>query len=108
MAKWAEVITVRDAVNGALEAARAAKTIGKSLEAKVFLTVPAQDSFLADMDAEALADLFIVSQVELTVGEGLSVSVAPATGAKCARCWKFHDHVGEDGLCPRCHAVLNP
>ena len=108
MAKWDEVITVRDAVNGALEAARAAKTIGKSLEAKVALTVPAQDSFLADMDAEALADLFIVSQVELTVGEALAVSVAPATGKKCARCWKFHDHVGEDELCPRCHAVLNP
>ncbi len=107
LAKWDEVITIRDAVNGALEASRAAKTIGKSLEAKVALTVPAKDAFLADMDAQTLADLFIVSQVELTVGEALAVSVAPADGVKCPRCWKFHDHVGGDELCPRCHHVIN-
>jgi len=40
MAKWDKLITVRDAVNGALEQARADKKIGKALEAKVTLTVP--------------------------------------------------------------------
>ena len=33
------------------------KKIGKSLEADVALTVPAEDAFLAEMDAETLADL---------------------------------------------------
>ena len=50
MAKWEKIIEVRDAVNGALETARAEKKIGKSLEADVALTVPAEDAFLAEMD----------------------------------------------------------
>ena len=42
--------------------ARAAKVIGKSLEADVHLTVPEGDVFLADENPAALADLFIVSR----------------------------------------------
>ena len=110
LAKWDKIITVRTAVNVALEAARNEKKIGKALEAKVALTVPAEDAFLAEMDADALADLFIVSQVELTVGGELAVSVAEAQGEKCERCWKHHLKVGADAkhptLCPRCAAVV--
>ena len=110
MAKWDRIIAVRDAVNGALETARNEKKIGKSLEAKVALTVPAEDSFLAELDAQYLADLFIVSQAEVTVGSELSVAVSPAEGEKCARCWKNHPLVGSHAvhttLCPRCAAVV--
>ncbi len=105
MAKWDRIINLRDAVNVALEAARAEKKIGKALEAKVELTVPAEDAFLAGMDAELVADLFIVSQVNVTVGGELAVAVSPAEGEKCQRCWKFHSHI-ENGLCPRCAAVV--
>ena len=110
MAKWDKIITVRTAVNAALEAARNEKKIGKSLEAKVALTVPAEDAFLAELDAQFLADLFIVSQASVTVGGELSVSVAEAEGEKCARCWKHHPLVGSNAkhptLCPRCAGVL--
>ena len=74
------------------------------------ITVPAEDAFLADMDADTLADLLIVSQVRVTVGDALSVTVAPARGVKCARCWKVLSSVGtvegHDTLCPRCAAVV--
>ena len=110
MARWARIAAVRTAVNGALEQARADKTIGKSLEAEVDLTVPAEDAFLTEMDAAALADLLIVSQVRVEVGEALSVAVRPAAGAKCLRCWKVLPTVGSDAayadLCPRCAAVV--
>ena len=110
MARWDRIIAVRDAVNGELERARADKTIGKGLEARVSLTVPAEDAFLAEMDAAALADLLIVSQAEVTVGGALAVAVAPAQGEKCERCWKVMTAVGHDkdhpGLCPRCAAVV--
>jgi len=110
MARWDELIAVRTAVNGALEAARAEKRIGKSLEAAVSLTVPEEDAFLTQMDADALADLLIVSQASAAVGESLSVAVAPAQGEKCERCWKHHPLVGRDSkhptLCPRCAAVV--
>ena len=110
MAKWARIAALRTAVNGALEQARADKTIGKSLEAEVDLTVTAEDAFLADMDAAALADILIVSQVRVDVGAEQAVAVRPANGAKCLRCWKVLPTVGSDAghpdLCPRCAAVV--
>jgi isoleucyl-tRNA synthetase len=108
MAAWNGLTEVRNTVNGALEAARAEKKIGKSLEAKV--TIPAGkidgDRF---MDMEDLADLMIVSQVEVSA-DAVDVQVAPAQGAKCERCWKVLPSVGRDGehpgLCPRCARVV--
>ena len=110
LAKWDKIIAVRTAVNAALETARNEKKIGKSLEAQVDVTVPAEDSFLAEMDAGQLADLFIVSQAKVAVGGELAVSVAPAEGEKCERCWKHHPLVGSHAkhptLCPRCAGVI--
>ena len=110
MVKWSRIVTLRSAVNGALEQARADKVIGKSLEAAVDLTVPEEDAFLAEMDADEVADLFIVSQVKLTVGDEMKVAVEAAQGVKCGRCWKvLHSvkAVGEhEALCPRCAAVM--
>ena len=80
--------------------------MGKSLEGSVALTVPAEDAFLAEMDPEALADLLIVSQVAVTVGDGIHAAVTPAPGDKCQRCWKVLSTVNSDGLCPRCAGVL--
>ena len=51
-------------------------------------------AFLAQMDEDYLADLLIVSQVHITVGEALSVAVAQAQGEKCERCWKHSEGVG--------------
>ena len=106
MAKWDKLITVRDAVNGALEQARADKKIGKALEAKVTLTVPAEDAFLGEMPQEQLADLLIVSNISVTVGTELSVSVEDAPGTKCPRCWKHSESADAEGLCPRCALVM--
>ena len=106
MARWERIIAVRTAVNGVLETARAEKKIGKSLEADVALTVPAEDAFLQEMDGGELADLLIVSRVEVTVGGELSVSVSEAAGAKCPRCWKHSTKADENGLCPRCAAIV--
>ncbi len=106
MERWEKIIAVRTAVNGVLEQARAEKKIGKSLEAAVDLTVPAEDAFLTQLSAEELADLLIVSQVKVTVGDTLSASVAEAEGAKCPRCWKHSTHADAEGLCPRCAKVV--
>ena len=68
--------------------------------------VPAEDAFLAEMDGAALADLLIVSKVEVTVGGELAVSVSEAAGTKCPRCWKHSTAADENGLCPRCASVI--
>ena len=110
MAAWAELIKVRDTVNGALEAARNEKKIGKSLEAQVNLTVPQELANQKFMDADELADLLIVSQVRVSAGAESRVEVEPAQGAKCERCWKILPSVGKDGahpaLCARCAKVV--
>ena len=114
-AKWAKIIAVRDDVKKVLEQARADKTIGSSLEAAVTLYCSDEMyDFLNAIPMDELADLMIVSHVELVKGEGgvrgltegLGMSVAHAAGNKCLRCWKFDTAVGEDGLCPRCAKVL--
>lgn len=118
MAKWDKLQAVRDDVNKALELARAAKVIGKSLEAGVELFCP-DDLFDMLNNDDSLASLFIVSGVKVTKGgkgevdgvlEGFSVTVAPASGEKCERCWMFSEEVGSDSahptLCKRCSGVL--
>ena len=114
-AKWAKIIAVRDDVKKVLEQARADKIIGSSLEAAVTLYCSDEMyDFLNAIPMDELADLMIVSHVDLVKGEGgvrgltegLGMSVAHAAGNKCLRCWKFDTAVGEDGLCPRCAKVL--
>ena len=110
MAKWSRIINVRTAVNGALEAARAEKKIGKALEADVYVTVTAEDAFLKDMDGVELADIMITSGVVITVGDELKVDVVEAKGEKCERCWKVLSSVGtvaeHPTLCKRCAGVV--
>ena len=105
MARWTQLAKLRDGVNAALEQARADKQIGKALEAEVDVTVPAEMAFAAEMDAEQLADVLIVSQVRVTAGDELKVTVKSAGGTKCARCWKVLPTVNGE-LCPRCAAVV--
>ena len=114
-AKWDRIMAIRDDVKKVLEQARADKVIGSALE--VGLTLYCSKDvydFLNAIPMDELADLFIVSHVDLVEGEGgvkglvegLGVSAAHAAGNKCLRCWKYETTVGEDGLCPRCAKVL--
>ena len=87
---------LREQVTEAIEPMRRDKIIGSSLQAVV--TVP------SDEDAEFLAELFIVSEVQ--IGEKLTVT--KTTHHKCGRCWRHLPEVIEDGaLCARCEDVLN-
>ena len=123
MAKWDALISVRNDVNGVLEAARGAQRIGKPLEASVTLHAKGASrqtvERISDMN---LSELFIVSEClisdedehdpEAVVGDGsynsgLTVSVKEAPGTKCPRCWMHSTKADpETGLCPRCAAVV--
>ena len=118
--KWNRIHTLRDNVQKALEAARTAKVIGGSLDAKVTLFCNGETLDFVKEIEELLKTVLIVSQVEICedgVGEftgdfaGLSVSIAHADGEKCCRCWAYSDTVKSDGentgLCARCAAILN-
>lgn len=123
LARWDALISVRDDVNGVLEAARGSKRIGKSLEAAVTLHVGKDAKEQVDnISGMNLAELFIVSKclitedgelpAEAVTGQGvknpgLSVAVVEAPGTKCPRCWMHSEQADpETGLCPRCAAVV--
>ena len=123
MAKWDALISVRNDVNGVLEAARGAKRIGKPLEASVTLHAKGASKATVERISDMnLSELFIVSECLISdederdpaavVGEGsynsgLTVSVKEAPGTKCPRCWMHSVNADpETGLCPRCAAVV--
>ena len=120
MEKWERLHAIRDDVNKALEAARTAKTIGKSLEAKVDLHCSEEACRFLAGEEKLLPTIFIVSEVALTQEgsgafsgevEGITVDVSAAQGEKCQRCWMQSETVGKDEkhptLCARCAAILS-
>ena len=105
-AHWDHLFELRDDVMKELETARANKLIGKSLEAQLHITASGEQYAVLDSFRDQLAAIFIVSAVSLESGEGeMKVTVEPASGEKCDRCWMFTEdgETTEDGhLCARC------
>jgi isoleucyl-tRNA synthetase len=118
---WEDLAKVRAAVLVKLEEARAAKSIGGSLEAKVVLASgsPKREALIKSY-AKQLPALFIVSQVEVADGavpqtaghdsSNVTIAVEKADGTKCERCWNYSTHVGENRryptVCERCSEAL--
>jgi isoleucyl-tRNA synthetase len=114
--KYERLLAIRSDVAKVLELARADKTIGHSLDARVELAAEGDLGDLLKSEAEQLAGLLIVSQVELceslndgSTGEKLpelKIRVSKANGEKCSRCWNYATTVGASvdhpGICHRC------
>ncbi len=108
--KWEKIIKVKNIVAKDLELARAEKTIGNSLDAKVTIYAEGEEYKFLKENEELIKLVLIVSGLEIQENnrkqeEKLGVKVEHATGEKCERCWMYNDHI-EDGLCPRCKDVL--
>lgn len=118
--KWGWIMAVRDDVLKALEHARNEKVIGKSLEAAVTIYPDEQTRpWLAEVTR--LDQLLIVSQVDVGANKShapseaqsfahTAISVHPAAGEPCARCWVIKSSVGQDqnhpSLCTECADVV--
>ncbi|MDQ1729269.1 MAG: isoleucyl-tRNA synthetase, partial [Pyrinomonadaceae bacterium] len=111
---WERLFEIRDDVLQSLEEARVAKTIGSSLEARLEISAATDSYELLTRYREELRYIFIVSQVEVVrTDDGandLVVTVFPAAGQKCERCWNYSMQVGESTryatVCERCVAAL--
>ena len=120
---------MRDEVNKVLEAARSAKAIGSSEDAKVLLYASKEElrsklsSFNSENQIDELRYLFRVSQVELldsndaiesaefnSTSDLAKIGVLKADGEKCERCWNYSTRVGEfeddPTICERCNDAL--
>jgi isoleucyl-tRNA synthetase len=120
-AHWDRLFEARSHVAKALERARASKTIGASLDARVALYAAGSLRDALGKDRHELPTLFIVSDVALdgydqrpghaeALAPELAVVVEHAPGEKCARCWAYRTDVGTDprhvDVCRRCAGVL--
>jgi len=124
VADFGVLLAWRERVTKALEPFRAAKH--KSVDARVTLRPPEADRAVLARYAGELADLFIVSAVELgAAGEPVPdragpeerqaedrarslIEVAEHTGPRCERCWKHFDALAAEpsDVCERCAAAL--
>ncbi|MBQ0064675.1 MAG: isoleucine--tRNA ligase [Firmicutes bacterium] len=103
--KMAKCFEVRNAVFKALEEARAAKTIGKSLEAAITVSVDADTKAVLEEMLPNVAQWLIVSEATVVKGD-LKVDVVKAEGEVCPRCWNVTKSHNEDCLCDRCFKVI--
>jgi isoleucyl-tRNA synthetase len=116
--RWETLLKLRDTVLKELESARVGRQIGNSLEAAIRIDAAGALHDLLRQYSGMLADIFIVSRVELGLQgtapdeggleklvEAAAVTVLRAAGSKCQRCWKYYP--GDDPeVCPRCSTAL--
>ncbi|HHO59876.1 MAG TPA: isoleucine--tRNA ligase, partial [Thiotrichales bacterium] len=121
MAFWQTVLEVRAVVSKELEALRADKTIGSSLDAEV--TLYCDDALLSTLKklGDELRFVLITSEatlrpltdagenaIEATTAAGATLKISAGASAfdKCVRCWHHRSDVGSHAehpeLCGRC------
>lgn len=115
-AKWDKILKLKDIVAKELENARAEKTIGHSLNAKVTIYAEADQYKFLKENIDLLRTVFIISDLEVLENERkdeikLGVKVEQAPGEKCERCWMYSTTVGEDKenptICHRCSEAIH-
>ncbi|HBD23558.1 MAG TPA: isoleucine--tRNA ligase, partial [Oceanospirillaceae bacterium] len=111
---WEQMLTVKQAVNKALESKRNEGVIGSSLTAEVTLHTDDKMFALLSQLGDELRFVLLTSRADLQVsnaGEatdlaGLKVSIAASNHTKCERCWHHREDVGQHAdhpdLCGRC------
>ena len=109
LANWAAFMTMRDAVNKALEEARSAELIGKNAEAALTLYLTAEQAkMLSDLNADVRL-LLMVSQLhiedEAQAGDAKSydsvrIKVTHAAGGVSPRDRMYHEDLGADPAFP--------
>jgi isoleucyl-tRNA synthetase len=101
--EFGKLLTWREKVTKALEPFRAEKR--KSSDARVVIT---SDDLVLRSFADELADLFIVSEVEVRPGATGEVTVELHAGPKCDRCWKHYPTLAANppDVCERCATAL--
>ena len=88
------------------------------IEGKTLAEIKADEALKAACEGLNLAEICIVSACDWNEPEegaevangvnfpALTIGVSEAKGAKCPRCWMHSEAADENGLCPRCAAVI--
>lgn len=106
-------MNLRTDVMKSLENLRTEKVINSNMEGKLTITLKDEYKSLASLE-DSMKQLFIVAKVTLDDNaegkdeyETCFIKAEKFHGVQCPRCWNWFEE-GElvDGLCPRCHEVV--
>ncbi len=89
----------------AIEPARQAKTIAKSLEAAITLEIADAQHAALNADKAELEEFLIISELTLAPGTEPVAKVIRSGQAQCPRCWR-HQPLTAKGVCARCDGAL--
>ena len=89
----------------AIEPARQAKTIAKSLEAAVTLEIAESHHAALNADKAEVEEFLIISELTLAAGTEPVAKVIRSTQPQCPRCWRHQPLTARD-VCARCHEAL--
>jgi len=108
-----QALYVRTMLGPHIERQRSQGLIGSSQEASILLEYSDDDELLEDWwlsQTELLAQILIVSEVNLAKRESLQIVVTKTSHQKCARCWRYRPEVDKSAahpdLCDRCENVV--
>lgn len=107
LTEFRTLLAWRERVTKALEPFRAQKH--KSLDARVRIAGTQHEIFALSENADELADLFIVSAVEVVEQPGeAKLEVEEHGGHRCERCWKWFEALAAEpnDVCDRCAAAV--
>jgi isoleucyl-tRNA synthetase len=105
-AKVDEWLKLRAAIyQQAIEPARQAKTIAKSLEAAITLEIADAQHAALNADKAELEEFLIVSELTLAPGAEPVAKVFRSGQPQCPRCWR-HQPLTAKGVCSRCDEAL--
>lgn len=110
--RFGRLLEVRDLVYKSIEEARQSGVIGKPMEAHVSISASSEYQWLKD-EVEILPQIMIVASATVSLDTQSAepvITVSPAEGIKCERCWQIRTDVGVDEvhstLCGRCAEVV--
>jgi isoleucyl-tRNA synthetase len=88
--KWLKLKKIRDVCNISIEAKRASKEIGSSLEANILISL--NEKMMKYIENIDFSELCITSdaKIEKTAEEEILVKTIKAEGKKCPVCWKIN------------------
>ena len=104
-----ELLKLRGVIGQAIERARQEKLIGNALEAAVVLK--SDSAVVEKVSHQELEEFFILSDLTVEQDKNAAASVTKTGLARCGRCWRHRETVGQSriypDLCDRCNEVVS-
>jgi isoleucyl-tRNA synthetase len=98
---------IRYAIQTAIEQCIQAKEFSRNNEAAIQLTIPENNiAFDILKDIELMKEVFIIAELNVSIGDELSAVACKTELSLCPRC-RRHELLKNDGLCERCSDVIS-